>query len=85
MTNVRLTKIAAAVAISGAFGVMGLGAGVASADPPWLQDRHGNGHDDRRGDDGWRWNGPGPRYWDPVQACVTAGGPFGYVQGSLCI
>ena len=91
MTKVKMTKFVAAVALSGAFGVMGLGAGVASADPPWLQGPHGHGHDDWHDDHGKRWDGPGPRhweparYWDPVRGCITAGGPLGYVEASVCI
>lgn len=80
-----LTKIAAAVAISGALGLggLGLGAGIAYADPG-----HGHGHGHGHGD--WDWNdGPrdwrGPAYYGPVQACVSASGPYGYVSGSVCI
>ena len=42
-----------------------------------VPDDHGHGHDD------WGWDGP--RGWDPIDACVSAQGPFGYVQGSVCI
>jgi hypothetical protein len=41
---------------------------------------HGHGHDDD-----WWWDVPGPRQWDPVDACIGVQGPFGYVQGSACI
>jgi len=83
-----LTKIAAAAALSGALTFaglgLGLGIGTAYADPGH---GHGHGHD-------WDWNdgprdlrGPayGPAYYGPVQACVSASGPYGYVSGSVCI
>lgn len=95
---IDLKKLAAGAAIAGMIGLgaIGMGTGLANAAPhgaPLPQDR-GHGHDDWRGDDwrgdDWRrandwerWDGP--RYWDPVQACIVAGGPFGYVQGSICI
>jgi hypothetical protein len=61
----------------------------------WAQD-HGHGHgghgDWEDGDWGGGGNwGPGPWYGGPgygyggIQACVSATGPFGYVQGSVCI
>jgi hypothetical protein len=59
----------------------------ASAGPQVLADNgpgrgHGHGHDDWWWGDDW---GPGPRNWDPVDACVGVSGPFGFVQGSACI
>ena len=33
--------------------------------------------------DDWWWDGP--KHWDPIDACVSAQGPFGFVQGSACI
>jgi hypothetical protein len=98
MARVDMKKIATAVAISGALGfsALGLGAGVANADPvvpktspiPWSQDDgdgwgwhgHGHGHGDDWGRRGW---GPGPVGWPG--GCVAAAGPFGYVTGSLCV
>ena len=80
---IALKRFAAGAALVGALGLsaLGGGVGVAYADPGH---GHGHGHDDDwQGDDWGHWNGP--RYWDPVQACITAGGPFGYVQGSVCI
>jgi hypothetical protein len=92
MMRSKLAKVAATAAISGALSLsaMGLVTGTANAAPypdtPWAQDRgHGHGHDNWYGDDRGRWNGPGVRYWDPVQACIVISGPFGYVQGSACI
>ncbi|MCI4674328.1 hypothetical protein [Candidatus Mycolicibacterium alkanivorans] len=83
----KLTRIAATAALSGALalGGLGLGTGIAYADPG-----HGHGH----GDGGWDddddhgdWRGPyyGPAYYGPPSACVNATGPFGYVSGSLCL
>jgi hypothetical protein len=82
-----LTKIAAALTISGAVGLAGLGFGsaVAFADPGH---GHGHGHGDWGDYDGPRdWRGPyyGPAYYGPPQACVSATGPYGYVSGSLCL
>ena len=80
----KLTRIAAAAALSGALGLAGLGfgAGFAYADPG-----HGHGH----GDD-WRWDdNPGPREWrgpfyyGQPSACVQATGPFGYVSAGVCL
>jgi hypothetical protein len=52
--------------------------------PQWLAENGpGRGHGHDRHDD-WRWD-DGPRRWDPIDACVRAEGPFGYVEGSLCI
>jgi hypothetical protein len=82
-----LTKIAAAVAVSGAVGLAGHGFGsaIAYADPGH---GHGHGHGDWGEYDGPReWRGPyyGPAYYGAPQACVSATGPYGYVSGSLCI
>jgi hypothetical protein len=70
---VNLTKIIAGAAISGALGftAVGLGAGVASADPPapvlaWQQD---GGHGDGRGE-----GDPGASGHEPGSACFM--GPF---------
>ena len=83
-----LTKIAAAaVAISGAVGLAGLGfdSAVAYADPGH---GHGHGHGDWGDYDGpGDWRGPyyGPAYYGPPQACVSATGPYGYVSANVCI
>ena len=90
----NLKKIMAGAAISGALGfiALGLGAGVANADPaspvvagiPWQQDR---GH----GGDGGNWgHGEGPDWgdrggwgyggnWGYGRAWGCVSGPFGYV------
>jgi hypothetical protein len=76
---IALKKIAARAALAGALGLsaLGTGVGIAYADPGH---GHGHGHDD------WgRWDGPGPGYWNPIDACVSATGPFGYVTASVCI
>jgi hypothetical protein len=89
-----LKTIAAGSLIAGGLGLaaIGVGTGVANAapaspvisGPQWLaDDEGGHGHGHGHGGDWGGWDGP--RYWDPVQACIVAGGPFGYVQGSLCI
>ena len=87
-----LKTIAAGPLLAGGLGLaaVGMGTGVANAapaspvitGPQWLADDDEGGHGHGR-DDWGRWDGP--RYWDPVQACIVAGGPFGFVQGSLCI
>jgi hypothetical protein len=85
-----LTKIAAGTMIVGAFALpaAGMSTGVANAAPgapiiDIVEKPHHDDWDDWRGDD-WRgWDGPG--YWGPVQACVSATGPWGYVTGSVCI
>ena len=52
--------------------------------PQWLANNGpGHGHGHGHGGDDWWWDGP--RGWDPIDACVSAQGPFGYVQGSVCI
>ena len=77
-----------------ALGAVGVSVGVANAAPaaPIIagpqyisEDRPGNGHG--HGHDDWWWDGrgPGPRHWDPVDACVGVQGPFGFVQGGACI
>lgn len=83
----RLTRIAAAAALSGALalGGLGLSTGIAYADPGH---GHGHGHGDWGDYDGpGDWRGPyyGPAYYGPPSACVSATGPFGYVSGSLCL
>lgn len=93
MTRIDAKKIAIAVAFSGALGVttLGLGAGIANADPVtpktspigWSQDHddwdwHGHGHGPHGGP--WPWRGPGV-----PGGCVAATDPAGLVQGSLCI
>ena len=51
--------------------------------PQWLaDDGHGHGHGNGHNDE-WGWDGP--RSWNPIDACVSAQGPFGFVQGSVCI
>ncbi len=94
-----LKKIAAEATIAGALGLtaLGIGAGVASAGPlfpaapetPWVQDKpHGDG-DGGHGHGGGNWGkGPGlggPGFWNPIDACITATGPYGYVAGYVCI
>ena len=74
--------------ITGALGVaaIGLGTGVANAAPgaPNIDIVEKPHHDDWDDWDDWRgWDGP--RYWGPVQACISATGPFGYVTGTACI
>jgi hypothetical protein len=78
-----------------ALGAAGLSTGVANAapaapalaGPQYISENgpgrgHGHGHDDD-----WWWDdrGPGPKRWDPVDACVGFEGPYGYVQGGACI
>jgi hypothetical protein len=95
-----LKKIAAEATIAGALGLtaLGIGAGVASASPlvpatpgaPWLQDKphwDGDGGHGGHGDGNWG-KGPGhggPGFWNPIDACITATGPYGYVAGYVCI
>ena len=89
---IDLKRIAAGTMIVGAFGLAaaGMSTGVASAAPgapsiDIVQKPHHDDWDDWDGDD-WRgWDGP--RYWGPgpIQACVSATGPFGYVTGTACI
>jgi hypothetical protein len=80
---------------------LGMSAGVANAAPPspvtsgtpWPQDKpHGDGHGhdgDWNGGGGWGggpWHGPpGPGFLGPIDACVAATGPYGYVTGYVCI
>lgn len=95
MTRIDLKKFAIAVTISGSLGLsaLGLGAGLANADPltpktgpiPWSQDDgnghgwHGHGHDDGNWGPGWR-GGPG---WPG--GCVAATDPSGLVTGQFCV
>ena len=93
---ISLQKIAAGAAMAGALSLtaVGLGSGIASATPampgiPWQQDGHGHGHghgdwDDDGGGPGPWWGPPAPWGGAPV-GCISASGPFGYVQGSACI
>lgn len=87
----NLKKILAGAAISGALGftAVGLGAGVANAEPSspvvagiqFKQDRgHGWGHDDHRDWGGRRdYGGYGGNYgYGPGWGCIT--GPFGHVS-----
>jgi hypothetical protein len=98
MTRFDIKKVTTAAAISGALGcsALGLGAGIASADPVvpktsptvWSQDGggdwdwhgHGHGHD---GDWGPRWGdwGPGPVGWPG--GC--AAGTIGVASGQVCL
>ena len=89
-----LKNMMAGAAIGGSLGLaaLGLGAGVANADPPspvvsgvsWQQDRGhggdggywGNGHGDDRGDRGG-WGYGGDWGRGPSWGCIT--GPFGHV------
>ena len=88
---IDLKKIAAGTVIAGALGLaaVGMGTGVANAAPgaPMIditEKPHHDDWDDWHDGDGWRgWDGP--RWWGPVQACVSATGPFGYVTGTACI
>ena len=80
-----------------ALGAVGVSTGVASAAPvaPSLsgpqyfsEQGPGRGHGNKHDDEWWwddRGRGPGPRNWDPVDACIGFEGPFGYVQGGACI
>jgi len=90
-----LKKIVAAAAVSGALGfsALGLGAGVANAQPHWPNPPgpgHGHGHGEDWGDWGdgqgedWGYWGDGPWYGPGISACVSATGPWGYVTGSAC-
>ncbi len=76
----NLRKIGAEAIIAGAlvFSALGLGAGVADGKPHPHPPGPGWGD---QGDWGPGWNGPG---W-PVNACVSATGPWGYVTGTACI
>lgn len=93
---IDLKAVAAGAVLSAGLAVTALGvsAGVANASPTapaiagpqYISDNgpgrgHGHGHDD------WWWDdhGPGPRYWDPVDACIGVQGPLGYVSGGACI
>ena len=85
---IDLKRIAAGTMIIGALGgaAIGLGTGVANAAPgaPNIDVVEKPHHDDWDDWDDWRgWDGP--RYWGPVQACISATGPFGYVTGTACI
>jgi hypothetical protein len=88
----NLKKIIARATIGGALGftALGLGAGVANADPPssivagtqWPQDRGHGGHEGNwgHGDDGYRGDrgGYGGNWgYGPSWGCFT--GPFGQV------
>ena len=87
---IELKRIAAGTMIVGAFGLAsaGMSTGVAKAAPgapsiDIVEKPHWDDWDDWDGDD-WRgWDGP--RVWGPIQACVSATGPFGYVTGTACI
>ncbi len=90
---IDLKRIAAGTMIAGAFGLaaVGMGTGVANAAPgaPNISGPVSIEADD---DDDWDWDDwrdwrgwDGPRYWGPVQACISATGPFGYVTGTACI
>jgi hypothetical protein len=92
---IDLKAVAAGTLISAgtALAALGLGTGIAnatpispmSAGPQVLADNGpGHGHGHGHGDDWW-WDGPGPRNWDPVDACIGVQGPFGFVQGSACV
>lgn len=98
MIDVKAVAVGLAVSAGLALGAVGVSAGVASAAPaepalagpqyfseqgPGRGHGHGHGHDDD-----WWWDDRGrggPRYWDPVDACVGFEGPFGYVEGGACI
>ena len=87
---VDLKKIAAETIIVGAFGpaAAGMSTGVANATPgaPNIDIVEKPHHDDWDDWDGDNWRGwDGPRYWGPIQACVSATGPWGYVTGTACI
>ncbi|GFG53936.1 hypothetical protein CQY20_11330 [Mycolicibacterium agri] len=92
---IDLKAVAAGTLLSAglAFGAVGIGAGVANAAPvapvpegPLVIAEHppGHGHGHGPGHDRW-WRGPGPRHWDPVDACIGIQGPLGYAQASACI
>ena len=54
------------------------------AGPQWLANNGpGHGHGHGHGHDDWGWDGP--RGWDAIDACVSAQGAFGDVQGCVCI
>jgi len=90
--STKSKKIVAEAMIAAALGLsaFGLGAGVANAKPhgpgiPWIPGP-GPGHGDWEdgGDGAWYGPGYGP-YLGPIQACVSATGPWGYVTGTACI
>ncbi|MGZ6778170.1 MAG: hypothetical protein ACXVGO_04145 [Mycobacterium sp.] len=92
-TVIDLKTVAAGAFLSAglALTAVGVSAGVANAvptappaaGPQYISEGPGHGHG--HGHDDWWWDDPGPRQWDPVDACVGLQGPFGYVQGSACI
>jgi hypothetical protein len=91
----RLRAIAAGSIIAGGLALVAGGAApVANAvpstpvisGPQWLSENHGpgrgRGHDKHDDDwDGWH----GDRFWDPIDACFKAAGPFGFAEGAVCI
>ena len=83
--NLKRIVAGAMIAATLGFSALGLGAGVANAKPhgpggPWIPGP-GHGH---WVDGPWRGPGWGPDLW-PINACVSATGPFGYVTGTACI
>ena len=82
----NLKKIFAGAMIGGAlsFSALGLGAGVADAKPHPNPPGPGHGDWEDGGDGAWYGPGYGP-YLGPIQACVSATGPWGYVTGTACI
>jgi hypothetical protein len=93
---INLKAVAAGTFISAGLtlAAMGVSAGVANAAPvspasvgPQVFAQNGPGRGHGHGHDDWWWDdrGPGPRNWDPVDACVGVQGPFGFVSGGACI
>ena len=98
MIDLKYVAAGLFVSTGTALAAVGIGTGVANAAPtpaiagPLYISENGPGHGDGHGpghgrghDDDWWWRDNGPRYWDPIDACVGVEGPFGYVQGSACI
>ena len=89
---IDLKTIAVAATIAGALGLtpLGMGPGVANAVPgtPRIdiaqKPHHGDGDDWGHGNGGHgKWGRGG---WYPgIDACISATGPWAYVQGSVCI
>jgi hypothetical protein len=101
MRDIKEIAAGATIAGALGLTALGMGAGVAAATPPlpaapqapWLQDKPhwdgDGGHGGHGGHGGGDWGrGPGnwgPGFLSPIDACIAATGPYGYVTGYVCI
>jgi len=91
MIDLKTVAAGTFIAAGMTFAAVGVSAGVASAAPaspaiagPQYVAENGPGRGHGHGHDDWWWD-DGPGRWNPIDACISASGPWGYVQGSACI